>query len=41
MHLVVLRRNTYLIRFYNERNMFDEGTTSAPSRDESGDLAGP
>jgi hypothetical protein len=29
--LVVLRRNTYLILFYNERNEDDEGTTNTPS----------
>ena len=39
--LVVLRRKTYLIYFYNERKVFDEGTTSALAFDESGDLAGP
>jgi hypothetical protein len=39
--LVVLRGNIYLTRFYNERNMFNEGTTRAPSRDASGDLVGP
>ncbi len=41
MPLVVLRQKTYPFQFFNERNVNDEGTTSAPSRHQPPELAGP
>jgi hypothetical protein len=41
IHVVVLRRSTYLPQFFHERNVDDEGTTSTSSRHRSDILAGP